>query len=173
MPKDPKSEFGDTWNYPYYSVCTTSTHDMGGIRLWWENDRSVSQRYFNNVLHETGEAPVYAEPWICGKIITLQLKSPSMLCILPLQDWLSTDSNLRRQNPAEEQINMPANPRPLLALQDTSHCREPHFAGFFQRNAYKHDQGKRQIIQHNLQRSPSARRRPSLRNNVIWQMTVR
>ncbi len=111
MPKDPKSEFGDTWNYPYYSVCTTSTHDMGGIRLWWENDRSVSQRYFNNVLHETGEAPVYAEPWICGKIITLQLKSPSMLCILPLQDWLSTDSNLRRQNPAEEQINMPANPR--------------------------------------------------------------
>jgi len=41
----------------------------------------------------------------------LQLKSPSMLCILPLQDWLSTDGALRRQNPADEQINEPANPR--------------------------------------------------------------
>ena len=111
MPKDPNAEFGDTWHYPYYSVCTTSTHDMGGIRLWWENDRGVSQRYFNNVLHEPGEAPVYAEPWICGKIVDLQLKSPSMLCILPLQDWLSTDGTLRRQNPADEQINVPANPR--------------------------------------------------------------
>ena len=111
MPKDPNAEFGDTWHYPYYSVCTTSTHDMGGIRLWWENDRGVSQRYFNNVLHEPGEAPVYAEPWICGKIVNLQLQSPSMLCILPLQDWLSTDGRLRRQNPADEQINVPANPR--------------------------------------------------------------
>lgn len=111
MPKDPNAEFGDTWHYPYYSVCTTSTHDMGGIRLWWENDHGVSQRYFNNVLHEPGEAPAYAEPWICSKIVNLQLKSPSMLCILPLQDWLSTDGRLRRQNPADEQINVPANPR--------------------------------------------------------------
>ena len=34
-----------------------------------------------------------------------------MLCIIPLQDWLSMDGNLRRENPAEEQINVPANPR--------------------------------------------------------------
>ena len=34
-----------------------------------------------------------------------------MLCILPLQDWLSADGTLRRQNPADEQINVPANPR--------------------------------------------------------------
>ncbi len=111
MPKDPQAEFGDTWHYPYFSVCTTSTHDMPGIRGWWEADHAVSQRYFNNVLHEGGEAPYFAEPWICDKIVDLQLKSPSMLCILPLQDWLSTDGALRRQNPADEQINEPANPR--------------------------------------------------------------
>lgn len=110
MPKDPKSEFGDTWHYPYYSVCTTSTHDMGGIRAWWESDPAQSQRYFNHVLHEHGQAPYFAEPWVCEKIVWLQLASPSMLCILPLQDWLSTDGNLRRENPAEEQINEPANP---------------------------------------------------------------
>ena len=34
-----------------------------------------------------------------------------MLCVLPLQDWLSIDGKLRRENPLEEQINVPANPR--------------------------------------------------------------
>ncbi|MDE7402460.1 MAG: 4-alpha-glucanotransferase, partial [Muribaculaceae bacterium] len=111
MPKDPTTEFGDTWHYPYFSVCTTSTHDMDGIRSWWESDHALSQRYFNHVLHEGGEAPYFAEPWICDKIVDLQLKSPSMLCILPLQDWLATDGRLRRQNPAEERINEPANPK--------------------------------------------------------------
>jgi 4-alpha-glucanotransferase len=63
------------------------------------------------MLHEGGAAPQFAEPWICEKILTLHLKSPSMLCILPLQDWLSMDGQLRRNNPLEEQINVPANPR--------------------------------------------------------------
>lgn len=108
MPKNPRHEFGDTWHYPYYSVCTTSTHDMPGIRGWWEEDHSVSQRYYNNVLGHSGEAPYYAEPWICAAIVSLNLKSPSMLCILPLQDWLSTDGGLRRNDPREEQINIPA-----------------------------------------------------------------
>ncbi len=111
MPKDPKAEFGDTWHYPYYSVCTTSTHDMGGIRLWWEENREKTQHFYNNVLCCGGEAPYFAEPWVCEKIVDQHLKSPSMLCILPLQDWLSMNSELRRDNPAEEQINVPANSR--------------------------------------------------------------
>ncbi len=111
MPKDPKYEFGDTWQYPYYSVCTTSTHDMGGIRQWWEEDCEKTQHYYNNVLHEPGNAPFYAEPWICDLIVTDHLKSPSMLCILPLQDWLSINGAIRRNNPREEQINVPANSR--------------------------------------------------------------
>lgn len=109
MPKDPKTEFGNTYTYPYYSVCTTSTHDMNGIRAWWEEDPAATQRFFNYVLGEPGQAPFYAEPWICSKIIDLHLKSPSMLCILPLQDWLSTDGTLRRENPHDELINIPAN----------------------------------------------------------------
>ncbi len=111
MPKDPTTEFGETWHYPYFSVCTTSTHDMAGIRGWWEEDRAMTQRFYNNVLHESGEAPYYCEPWICDKILDLHLKSPSILCVLPLQDWLSADGDLRRENPQEEQINVPANPR--------------------------------------------------------------
>ena len=111
MPKDPNAKFGNTWSYPYYSVCTTSTHDMGGIRAWWEENRDVANEFYHNVLHEGGEAPYYAEPWICEKILDLQVKSPSMLCIIPLADWLSMDGRLRRQNPFDEIINVPANPR--------------------------------------------------------------
>ena len=111
MPKDPATPFGNTWNYPYYSVCTTSTHDMGGIRAWWEEDRAKTADFYHNVLHEGGEVPYYAEPWICEKILDLQVKSPSMLCIIPLADWLSMDGTLRRDNPADEIINVPANPR--------------------------------------------------------------
>ena len=111
MPKDPTMEFGDTYRYPYYSVCTTSTHDMPGIRAWWEDNREKTQHFFNNTMHENGAAPYFAEPWICDRIITMHLESPAMLTVLPLQDWLSIDGVLRRENPADEQINVPANPR--------------------------------------------------------------
>ena len=111
MPKNPKQEFGDTWSYPYYSVCTTSTHDMGGIRSWWEEDRDKTQRFYNRVLGEHGEAPYFAEPWVCAKILEYHFRSPSMLCIIPLADLLSMSSSLRRPDPREETINVPANPR--------------------------------------------------------------
>ncbi|MBR0363098.1 MAG: 4-alpha-glucanotransferase, partial [Alistipes sp.] len=34
MPKDPKVEFGSTYDYPYLSICTTGTHDMNPLRAW-------------------------------------------------------------------------------------------------------------------------------------------
>ena len=34
-----------------------------------------------------------------------------MLTILPLQDWLSMDAQLRREDPNTERINVPANSR--------------------------------------------------------------
>lgn len=111
MPKDASVTFANTWSYPYNSVCTTSTHDMSGLRGWWEEDRAKSREFYNAVLHEGGEAPYFAEPWVCEKVIDMHLESPSMLCILPLQDWLSIDGALRRENPAEERINVPANSR--------------------------------------------------------------
>jgi 4-alpha-glucanotransferase len=58
-----------------------------------------------------GEAPSYCEPWICRQILDQHLYSPAMFTILPLQDWLSMDGALRRSNPNEERINVPANSR--------------------------------------------------------------
>lgn len=111
MPKDPLRKFGNTWTYPYLSVCTTSTHDMGGIRQWWEDNPALAQQFFNEELHQAGRAPRFAEPWICDRILMMNLQSPSMLAILPLQDWLSVSPDLRRPDPHEEEINVPANPR--------------------------------------------------------------
>lgn len=111
MPKDPNSKFGNTNNYPYLSVCTTGTHDTSTIRGWWEENRTLTNDYYRLILGESGNPPQFCEPWICKKIIKNHLSSGSMLTILPLQDWLSISSGLRRENPHSERINIPANPK--------------------------------------------------------------
>lgn len=129
MSKHPQERFANTDRYPYLSVCSTSTHDMAPLRVWWEEDRSATQYFYNHVLHETGEAPFFCEPWICERIIDLHLRSSSMLAILPLQDWLSIDGVIRRETPQEERINIPANPRHYwryrmhLTLEELINCR--------------------------------------------------
>ena len=111
MPKDPTQEFANPAWYPYLSVCTTSTHDMNPIRAWWEEDRLVTDRFYHEMLGGQGETPYYCEPWICRQILEQHLWSPAMLTVLPLQDWLSMDGALRRIDPNEERINVPANSR--------------------------------------------------------------
>ena len=112
MPKDPAEEFARPETYPYMSVCATGTHDTSPLRAWWEEDRGLSQRFYNSVMGEWGDAPYFCEPWVVDKIISAHMHSPSMLAILPLQDWLATDGEVRYQgNPADERINVPAIPR--------------------------------------------------------------
>ena len=112
MPDAVDREFADTATYPYASVATTSTHDMPPLRLWWEQDPQRSQRYWTSVLHQSGEAPRTLTPETARMIVGLHLQSPSMLVILPLQDWIATadDPSLHRADPAAEQINDPADP---------------------------------------------------------------
>ena len=111
MPKSVHDNFANPAWYPYLSVCTTSTHDMNPIRAWWEEDRQVTQLFYNEMLGGHGDAPYFCEPWICRQILDQHLWSPAMLTVLPLQDWLSMDGALRRSNPNDERINVPANPR--------------------------------------------------------------
>jgi 4-alpha-glucanotransferase len=109
MPKAFGCTFDNPANYPYYSVCTTSTHDMSGIRGWWEEDPTLTQRYWSELLHQRGKAPGECEAWICESIVRQHLDSPAMLTILPLQDWMAMDEHLRYPDPAFERINVPAN----------------------------------------------------------------
>lgn len=111
MPKDPAHEFGILDLYPWRSVCTISSHDTPTFRGWWEEDKTLTQRFYNNVLRKEGVAPEKATGDICTQIVTEHLQCPSLLCILSLQDWLGTDEDIRYPIATDERINVPANPR--------------------------------------------------------------
>ena len=112
MPKEYGVQFADPADYPYLSVCTTSTHDMNPIRAWWEEDENVTGSFYHNVLGGKEEkAPEACLPQVCRQILQQHLDSPAMLTVLPLQDWLSMDGSLRREDPHAERINEPVNPR--------------------------------------------------------------
>ena len=111
MPKDDKVRFGHLSRNPYRSVCTISTHDMPTLRQWWDEDIERTQDYFNSMLHRGGAAPHPLPGWLAKDIVSRHLTSPSMLCLLSLQDWLSIDERLRLPDANGERINIPANPR--------------------------------------------------------------
>lgn len=111
MPKDPARAFFHPRDAPYLSVVTPSTHDMSTIRGWWEEDRKITQRFFNQELGQAGTAPVTCEPWINKAIIVQHVYSPAMWSIFQLQDLMGMDKQLRRDAPQEERINIPANPK--------------------------------------------------------------
>jgi len=110
MPKNPKREFFHPAEAPYLSVVTPSTHDMSTIRGWWEEDRSVTQRFFNQELGQWGEAPSFCEPWINKAIVLQHLHSPAQWAIFQLQDIMGMSEEFRRENPHDERINVPAEP---------------------------------------------------------------
>ncbi len=111
MPKTLGLEFGKVENNPYRSVATISTHDMSTLRLWWEEDAARAQKFYNHALYKDGQAPQPLPGWLAEDIINRHLFSPSMLCLLSLQDWLAMDEELRYPDTAAERINIPANPR--------------------------------------------------------------
>ena len=111
MPKDPKKEFFHPADAPYLSVVTPSTHDMSTIRGWWEEDRIQIQKFYNNELGQLGNAPFYCEPWIVRSIITQHLYSPAIWSIFQIQELLGMSETLRRENPNDERINIPSNPK--------------------------------------------------------------
>ena len=111
MPKDPNNTFFHPANAPYLSVVTPSTHDMSTIRGWWEEDRNLIQNFYNTILGQWGEAPQSCEPWVNTAIINQHLGSPAMWSIFQLQDLMGMSESLRRDNPQEERINVPANPK--------------------------------------------------------------
>ena len=108
-PKSSKIEFFHPADAPYLSVVTPSTHDMSTIRGWWEEDRGVTQRFYNTQLGHWGEAPYFCEWWICRDILLQHLYSPAMWTIFQMQDLLSISEQIRRPNPHDERINVPSN----------------------------------------------------------------
>lgn len=108
MPKDPSVGLGNPAYFPYRSVCTTGSHDTSTLRGWWGET------------HGGEECPVD----VCRWIVAEHLHSPSMLCVLPWQDWTSIDEEVRASDTGAERINDPADPkhywryRMHIALED-------------------------------------------------------
>ena len=111
MPKEYGVRFGHLSHNPYLSVCTISTHDMPTLRQWWDEDAERAQEYYRTRLYRDGKAPHPLPGWLARDIVGRHLTSPSMLCLLSLQDWLAMDENLRLADENAERINIPAEPR--------------------------------------------------------------
>jgi 4-alpha-glucanotransferase len=110
MPKDTAMDFFHPKTAPYLSVVTPSTHDMSTLREWWEEDRTLTQKFYNYVMGHYGKAPDFCEPWISKEIILQHIYSPAMWSIFQIQDLLGMSEKLRRENPNEERINQPSDP---------------------------------------------------------------
>lgn len=111
MPKQVGLRFGCLEQNPYRSVSTIFTHDMPTLRGWWEEDTERAQLYYTQMLQKDGDAPEVMPAWLCEEVVARHLYSPSMLCLISWQDWMSIDGALRNPDVAAERINVPANPR--------------------------------------------------------------
>lgn len=103
MPKKEGIVCGNPLEYPYLSVCTTSTHDCETLRMWLG-------KLTNQKVKIDGQEIYDASPDSCYKIIEENINSSSMLTILPLQDWLSINGTIRNKKADSERINIPSNP---------------------------------------------------------------
>ena len=70
-----------------------------------------TQRFYHHILGQHGEAPHFCEAWINRAVVLQHLYCPAMWSIFQLQDILGMSENLRRDNPNEERINQPADPK--------------------------------------------------------------
>lgn len=110
MPKKMFETFSNPADNPYLSVDTTSTHDISTIRGWWEENGEMTNRFYHEMLGHAEGAPFFAEPYICKEIINQHLNSSSMWVIIPIQDYIAMDGELRWDQTQREQINVPSNP---------------------------------------------------------------
>ncbi len=81
---------------------------MPVLRAWWRDSPDAATRWWSQVLGRSGSPPWELSPPLVEELVVRQLAAPAMLCVLPLQDWLAMDADLRRADPDAEQINQPA-----------------------------------------------------------------
>lgn len=110
MPKVYGQAFARLEDNPYRSVATIFTHDMPTLRGWWQEDYQRAQRYYQQALQHHGFAPQQITGELCQEVVARHLASPSMLCLISLQDWLSVDEEVRLPDADAERINVPADP---------------------------------------------------------------
>ena len=105
MPKVFGHAFVQTEDLPENCVYTTGTHDMPTLRGWLAEDRVRTRQFLDNL--DLDDRKVTAKT--LKKIMEKHQDSPSKWNIYPLQDLLDLDEKNWSPNPADDQINVPAN----------------------------------------------------------------
>ena len=105
MPKVFGHQFVQTEDLPENCVYTTSTHDMPTLRGWLAEDRVRTRQFLDSL--DLDDRKVTAKT--LKKIMEKHQDSPSKWNIYPLQDLLDLDEKNWSPNPANDQINVPAN----------------------------------------------------------------
>lgn len=107
MPKSSTIEFLDPAETGYLSVVSPSTHDMPTLRMWWREDAHATARFAWQFFHQSFP-PADLDGETAERIIRQHIESPSMWAVVPIQDLLAIDETLRRGDPDDERINIPA-----------------------------------------------------------------
>jgi 4-alpha-glucanotransferase len=110
MPKKMGVAFSNPADASYLSVVTPSTHDMSPLRMWWEEDRSLTQKFYHEVMHGVGNEPEECSEEVVRWIVNDHLHSPAMWSIFLIQDLLSTSKKWWNPDLNLERINNPADP---------------------------------------------------------------
>lgn len=110
MPKRLGSRIADPADAPELCVVATGTHDMPTMREWWEHDRAQAADVWR-ALGRPDTPPADCGPDVATALVRQHLESPAQWAILPLQDLLAIDGDIRSPDPTVEQINVPANPK--------------------------------------------------------------
>lgn len=80
-------------------------------RGWWEEDRAVTQMFWNQILGEWGQAPYFCDEHVTRKIVNQHIYSRSMWSVFAIQDLFGLERKyFEGIDPKEERINEPSNP---------------------------------------------------------------
>lgn len=98
-------------HYDELSVVTPSVHDSSSLRGWWdempEQDREEFLKLFTDKISGS------YTPHTAAVILTEAARTPSRLCIVPIQDLLTLDAEIiKNSSPADERINLPGTVSP-------------------------------------------------------------
>ncbi len=107
MPKHSDQAFSHPMNAPYLSVISSATHDMSTLRGWWMEEPERAKEYYHQVMGQTGSMPEELTAELVEKVLHQIVQSPAMWAIIPLQDLLAMDADLRHSDARAEQINFP------------------------------------------------------------------
>jgi 4-alpha-glucanotransferase len=107
--KEGDQKYANPSQYPYFSICTTGTHDTSTLRGWLnEVGEEEIQEELRHALKKETKTSNKRE--ILRELLRINLDSPSFAAIFPLQDWFTLSDTLSQRDPDQERINIPADP---------------------------------------------------------------